>query len=431
MSDLQHQWSELDAAIGTWWEDDLHRAGEAEIRSDPTGGLMFLPHPFVTPGGAEGTFPTMYCWDTYFIDRALLAHGRLDLVRNHILNYAFMIERQGFMPNTNHAFALHRSQVPVYPDGVWRHYLAGGDLELLARAFPLLRQEYENYWCAEHHRTPTGLATNRDLGDPALRPELAAEAEALDWTPIYGGDVRRCVPSITNCALVRYADVLALAAHELGRPDEADRFAEQARDRAQLIRDHCWSEELGFFVEYDYVAGAQLPYLSLCAYWTLWAKVATPEQARRLVERLPDFEHDHGLTSTAEAYPDPHESLETEEIDLTMFGVIAGGGEPLQWMYPAGWAPEQLIVIEGLDAFGYVEAGDRVARRFLSLMLERYEETGKLWEKYNVVDGSLILPNSRCGNIPMRGWSAAAAVLMGHRLFSSSPTVAATSVRAS
>jgi hypothetical protein len=56
----------------------------------------------------------------------------------------------------------------------------------------LKKQEYHDYWCAPHHQTPTGLATNRDLADPALgndylaqfglsatrlRPELAAEAE--------------------------------------------------------------------------------------------------------------------------------------------------------------------------------------------------------------------------------------------------------------
>jgi hypothetical protein len=34
--------------------------------------------------------------------------------------------------------------------------------------------------------------------------------------------------------------------------------------------------------------------------------------------------------------------------------------------------------------------------------MQQYARTGHLWEKYNVVDGSLVLPNARCGNICAR-----------------------------
>lgn len=86
-------------------------------------------------------------------------------------------------------------------------------------------------------------------------------------------------------------------------------------------------------------------------------------------------------------------------------------------MYPAGWAPLHLIAVDGLDAYGFRDTADRIANRFLALVLTHYRATGRLWEKYNVVDDTLTLPNSRYGNVPMRGWTAATAAVLGQRRY--------------
>ncbi|WP_169792089.1 trehalase family glycosidase [Jiangella muralis] len=419
---LEQGWRPLDTQIRSWWDLDIASAAEADIRATPQGSepLLFLPFPYVRPGGAQGAFAAMYCWDTFFINEALLAHGRLDLVRNHILNYLFMIERFGYMPNSNDRATQTRSQTPVLPISIWKYYLATGDDDLLHRAYPLLKREYEDYWNAPHHRTPTGLATNRDVGDEYLTAELAAEAETgLDWTPIFAGDVRRCVPLITNCALVRYARLIAMIGARLGRRGEAADFARQADTRASLIRKYCWSEETGFFHEYDYQAQRMLPYVSACAYWALWAGVATEDQAKRLARNLPSLVQRYGLASTDQEYADarPDSSYAPDPETSAEVPHHSGGGGNLQWMYPAGWAPEQIIAVEGLDSYGYGDQAEQVARAFLTVLVEQYHETGELWEKYNVLDGGLVVPNSRYGNLPMHGWSAAAAVILGRRLF--------------
>lgn len=402
----KQQWQQLDTAIRGWWDPDLHSSQEPAIRADTSGTLLFLAFPYDTPGGTTSSFPEMYCWDSYFINRGLLAHGRLDLVRNHIRDYLLMAERYGFMPNGNRTYYLTRSQTPVFPDSVWRYYTASGDLDLLYQAYPLLKAEYEDYWNGPSHQTPTGLSTNRDSGDPSLPPQMASEAETgLDWTPIFNGDVRRCAPLITNCALVRYAQVLAAAGKEVGRPAEAARFAADAATRAALIRRYCWNQQRGLFVEYDYVAGQQLPYISDCAYWPLWAGIASADQARQLAANLPALLQPWGIAFTDQAYPDPYPAGEVS-------------ADNLQWMYPAGWPPMQLITVQGLDAYGYQSAASQVASRFLSLMLAQYQNTGQLWEKYNVADGSLNLPNARYGVLPLHGWTAATAVLLGRRIFS-------------
>lgn len=392
-------WDALDKAVRGWWDEDKETAALADIAADPEGTLLYLPYPYLTPGSAV-MFKEMYGWDTYFINLGLLAHGRLDLVQNHILNHAHMVETYGRVLNGNRKYYLGRSQPPLLADSVRLFMCAGGDAAVVRQVYPLLQQEYRGYWEAEHHNTPVGLATNRDLIDSPLRPALAAEAETgLDFTAIYGGDVRECVPLITNCALVRYADAVAEIAGVLGDVGGAEMWRAEAEQRAARIRDLCWDEAAQFFLEYNYVSKQRLPYLSVCAYWTLWAGVATPEQAAACASQLGRFEHPHGLSVTERAYSSPHPEYKN-----------------LQWAYPLGWPPLQIVAVEGLDRYGFREEAGRVSRRFVGMMLAQYAETGKLWEKYNVVTGETEF-FERYPNQALHGWSSAAAVVLGRRAF--------------
>jgi alpha,alpha-trehalase len=429
------QWQQLDAQIRTWWDQDLTQVFEKDIREDEQKTLLFLPNRYLRISvGPAGTYQAQFPFDTTYMNYGLFAHERTDIVRGQILNYLFLIERYGFAPNANYTWLLTRSQSAFVPNTVWRYYLATQDLDLLYQAYPLLKQEYTKYWNAPHHQTPIGLATCRDLGDPELTPELASEAEtSLDWMPIYGGDVRRCGPIGVNCALVSYARVIALIANALGHDDEARKFNEAADHRTALMHKYCWNEKMGMFLEYDYVAAKQLPYISECAYWTLWSGIATKAQAARLVANLPLIEKLHGVACTDKAYPDPHteamykmnnpkyQRLQDMPPAPDAPAEYLGGRQPLMWMYPAGWASTQMIVSAGLDAYGYGKESRDISTRFLAMLLDQYKKTGQLWEKYNVVDGSLVLPNSRYGNIPYHSFTAAAVVLLGRRVFENQP----------
>ena len=197
----------------------------------------------------------------------------------------------------------------------------------------------------------------------------------LDFTAIYGGDVRECVPLLTNCALVSYADATADIAEALGDISGAATWRAEAKSRAERIRAHCWDEQTGFFLEYNYALKKRLPYRSLCAYWTLWAGVATPEQAASLVSQLGDFEMTHGLSVTDKAYASPHPE----------FG-------NLQWAYPLGWPPLQLIAAEGLARYGYQKEAERISRRFVGLMLQQFEKTGQVVGKVQRRHGRARVP---------------------------------------
>lgn len=437
MIELERRWRTLDHEIRGWWDADLNKAQEDEIRNpelnriwysdeehrkqerqgreEVESTLLYLPFSYTTAGGAEGTFPEMYCWDVYFTNLGLAAHGRYDIIRNHILNQLFMIERYGMVLNGNRNYYLGRSQAPVHALSTRLYYNHIQDRDLLSRAYPVLKSEYLGYWMAEHHNTINGLATNRDLtelefsihGSAAervastrLRPELAAEAEVLDFTAIFDGDVRKCNPLMTNSALVHYAKTLAWMAAEIGWQDEAKEWQEEADQRTSKMRELCWNDEKGFFFEFQYEKKEQLPYWSLAGYWAMWAGIATSEQSEQMVENLHRFEKPFGLPQTDRIYPSPH-----PEFDA------------LQWDYPNGWPPSHIVVIDALEAYGYAEEAKRVALKYLKLQLDIYDQTGKLWEKYNVVDGSLNLPRERYPVVPLHGWSSASVVYLGRKVF--------------
>ena len=417
--DVKTRWLKLDNDIRGWWDGDMRTAQENDICASGTDWtwietiatisgrkpeqppdektLLFLPFPFSPAAGNQGAFPEMFAWDSYFINLGLLAHGRLDLVRGLLLNQLFMIMRFGKVLNANRTYFLTRSQPPLHPDAIWRYYQATGDRDMLLLAYPLLKQEYRGHWCGAEHSTSTGLTTNSDLYDPYLRSELASEAEAgLDFCPLFEGDIRKCVPLATNAQLVHYAESLASIASELGFTAEAAAWMKDAAQRSERIRSLCWNEQEGFFFEYNYVEQRQIPVWSLCAYWAMWANIATEEQARRLGDNLTRFEYDYGLTFTDKPYPSPFPEFPV-----------------LQWAYPYCWPPLMTMTVAALAKYGFTDHAARVGEKYLGWMIRQYENTGKLWEKYIVVPGLAEESIERYGTAAFHGWASGSAAVIG------------------
>ena len=76
-----------------------------------------------------------------------------------------------------------------------------------------------------------------------------------------------------------------------------------------------------------------------------------------------------------------------------------------QWGYPNGWACQQYIAIKGFDRYGFADDARRIAEKYIAVADKVFEETGNLWEKYNVVEGS----SNVCDEYKMpamMGWSA-------------------------
>jgi alpha,alpha-trehalase len=417
--DLLARWHKMDDAMRGWWDADLQCADEAAIRqgSDsnapiPPGSthrwpspatLLFLPFPYSSGGGAVGTFPEMYGWDIHFVNLGLIAHGRTDIVRWNILDQLFMIERFGKMLDSNRIYDLDGGQPPLLAMSVDKYLsIEKDDEEVAMMAYPLLQKSYRGYWNAPGHSTPIGLSTCRNSGKEDPRQlELLSEGEAgLDYTPIFGGQIQNCVPIHVNCALMRQAQVLGSLAERFGWSDKASQWRKEAEDRAKLINEYCWDPKEGFYFEYDYVRKTRLPYYSLNAYWPLWTNIATPSQAKGVVDHLGMFDHTYGLTFTDRAYPEVHSEHKA-----------------LEWEYPESWPQQQIVAGEALVRYGYEEKARRISRRYMANVIATWERTGLTWERYNGVGGGHTVPVERDPPQPLHGFSSAAAVVVGRIAF--------------
>jgi alpha,alpha-trehalase len=59
-----------------------------------------------------------------------------------------------------------------------------------------------------------------------------------------------------------------------------------------------------------------------------------------------------------------------------------------QWDYPYGWAPINLLAIEGLRRYGYTDDANRLSEKFLSMVFDNFREDHTIREKYDVVKRS-------------------------------------------
>ncbi len=60
-----------------------------------------------------------------------------------------------------------------------------------------------------------------------------------------------------------------------------------------------------------------------------------------------------------------------------------------QWDAPNGWAPLEWISIKGLEDYGEHALAEDAAKRWAALNIKVFHNTGKMMEKYNVVDANI------------------------------------------
>jgi alpha,alpha-trehalase len=121
--------------------------------------------------------------------------------------------------------------------------------------------------------------------------------------------------------------------------------------------------------------------------------LATAAQARTVVKNLSLFERAGGIAMSVQ---------ETQA----------------QWDYPFGWAPIQLLAVEGMRRYGHNVEADRVSTEFLSTVLENFMRDGTIREKYNVVTRSseTKVKAGYAVNVIGFGWTNAAFIELMHSL---------------
>lgn len=370
---------------------------------DSNGDLVGLPYPYIMPCAFEG-FRAMFYWDTYFIHKGLLIRGDLEQIRNDIDNMRYLIRRYGFVPNANQKIALFNSQPPFLSMMMRDYYDQTKDRIWLKDAYEDLVLEYD-FW-RNNRRTPNGLtcydtmplteekiiAESKQFRDRtgllvdapdeiAARALVSAGESGWDMNPRMNSKTYQFAPADLNSLMYAMEDNLCYFAAELGNHKDAGVWSELREVRAELCRQYLKNSD-GIFMDYDFVAQEQNDIFSAACFYPLYCGMATKEEAKAAQESLYRIEAAFGIV-TCEKTEDPGN---------------------YQWGYPNGWAPMQMVVVDGLLRYGYEEDACRIARKFIKLVEESYASSGHLWEKYNVVDGNIKVQDEY--EMPtMLGWT--------------------------
>ncbi|MDB5142931.1 MAG: treA, partial [Mucilaginibacter sp.] len=93
--------------IDTLWEVLYRRHDTVSKYSS----LLPLPNDFIVPGGR---FRETYYWDSYFTMLGLQESHKTQIIQNMINNFAYLIDKYGFIPNGTRTYYLTRSQPPFF-----------------------------------------------------------------------------------------------------------------------------------------------------------------------------------------------------------------------------------------------------------------------------------------------------------------------------
>jgi alpha,alpha-trehalase len=179
----------------------------------------------------------------------------------------------------------------------------------------------------------------------------------------YGAGTHHFAPVCLNSLLYKTEKDLEQISASLGRKEESEKWRQRAEQRKAAVQKYLWDGERGLFFDYDYEKQARSTYEYVTTFYPLWAGIATPEQARSVMQHVGKFEQPGGLVMS------PYET----------------GG---QWDFPYAWAPNQLMAIEGMRRAGFNEDANRLSYKFLSMVMENFYRDGTIREKYDAVKRS-------------------------------------------
>ena len=424
----------------------VEKIGDVRPEGLPAQGLLYLPNPYVVPGGR---FNEMYGWDSYFIVLGLEADHREALAKGMVDNFYFEIEHYGAVLNANRTYYLTRSQPPfftsmmraVYENSASFPATPAGRAEAqawLEHGYALAEKDYSTWTRPEHKAGVTGLARYFDYGSGPV-PETADNdtyyIDVLHWLlahPKQGGD-----------------EFLVKAAEYPGAA-EAARLKQTSCDvHASAVCMNAWSggyrltrdfylgdrsmRESGFDPSFRWgpFDGATHHYAPVCLNSLLyryerdmqhfafllgkpadaqrWGRRATARNAaihRYLWQAkdgvFGDFDFIRHKPSSyayiSSLYPlwagvATREEAAKVVTKLNLFERPGGlsmsnFNSGMQWDEPFGWAPTNWIGVAGLDAVGFRADAQRIAHAWNASVDSGFARDGTIREKYNVVEGN-------------------------------------------
>jgi hypothetical protein len=390
------------------------------LHSDYAGMLRdeggAFKYPFITPGSSQYA-DILWDWDSWLSNIALrqiltekaTPEEKTKALKHEqgcVLNYLNYGAFDGWVPiillrNSGPRAELMK-QADTYETNMHKPCLAqhaafitklnGGDAEWLREGMFHLQSFVNRYKNHQRHKATGLYFWNDDMAigvdnDPStyMRPAKSSGSIFL------------------NCLMYRELLAIAYLCERLGQGEIAEIYKKDAEELKAAVQKHCWDERDGFFysvdlnlLPYEGKPFAADPSIRLHAgyprdydcliqridVWSgflpMWAEIATPEQAKRMVERYRDtrtFNAAYGVRTLSK---------------LEKMYNVRGSGNPSLWTGPI-WGVSNYLVFRGLVKYGFRDDARDLADKTIRLFGRDFERFGALHEYYLPDSGEPVL----------------------------------------
>ncbi len=335
----------------------------------PPRGL--LVHEYIVP---DGPYFQLFDWDMYFMAAALSYDKVSGPVIGSVEDFlSFVDESANWTGYTSREiapealWALPEMCKPFLAQAAVRASLTAGDFKWLLKTDAPSRLPYYqklkdtvSFW-EDNRRAPDGLfvwyngVESGADNNPAVSDKPTQVTEGVDL----------------QCYLYREYLALALIAERLEKPKEAEGFRAKAAALKDLVQTRMWSEKDGTFWNIDSRAAAPVKIKTWTNLVPLWAGIATPVQAGRMIrEHLlqpGEFWSPNGVRTVAKNEPsyDPHAGY---------------------WKGPV-WILSNYLMMRGLLNYGFKAEAAELADKTERLLVADFQKTGGMNENYDPETG--------------------------------------------
>ncbi|HSC53447.1 MAG TPA: trehalase family glycosidase [Phnomibacter sp.] len=380
----------------------------------PEGALLF---PYITPG-SKSYATVLWDWDSWLSNIALrqilqdqgTAADKSEAVvyeQGCVLNYlAYTDTPDGYMPMMVEKISDPAKIKPsdIYSTNMHKPVIAqhaafitkmnNGSAEWLREKFNRMQAFVYNYQ-THHYNKATGLFFWQD--------DLAI---GVDNDPSTFFRPNRSSASIfLNCLMYKELKAMAYLSGRLKLDKIAVQYEKDADTLKEAIQKNCWDEKDGFYYSVDLnlrpisnepqiIFGTKMvlhegmprTYDGLIqrfgvwsGFMTMWAGIATPEQAKRMVaENYMDtktFNAQYGIRTLSK---------------LEKMYSLKASINPSNWLGPI-WGISNYMTYRGLLKYGYKKEAKELACKTIMLFGNDFKKNGALHEYYNPDNGEPIM----------------------------------------
>ncbi|QKJ32067.1 glycoside hydrolase family 37 [Mucilaginibacter mali] len=384
-----------------------------QMLKQPTGALLY---PYITPG-SKSYATVLWDWDSWLSNIALAQilqdqgsaadkREALPYEQGCVLNYLAYTGADGYMPmvvdkNSDPAkikpadiYATNMHKPVIAQHAAFLTKLNDGNAEWLREKFHLMQAFITNYQTHHWHKD-TGLFFWQD--------DLAI---GVDNDPSTFFRPNRSSASIyLNCLMYKELQAMAYLSTQLKLKDDGPMYRVQAEDLKKAIQQNCWDEKDGYYYSVDlnlrpitnqpsivfgkpFVLHKGMPrtYSGLIqrfgvwsGFMTMWAGIATPEQAKRMVaENYLDkrtFNARYGIRTLSK---------------LEKMYSLKASSNPSNWLGPI-WGISNYLTYRGLLKYGYKKEATELAYKTIMLFGDDFKKEGALHEYYDPDTGAPIM----------------------------------------